>query len=112
MCRCALSFPYALLYDFSEGHDRTEITLPGHQVDLITAVAGASKGPVILVVMTGGPVDISAAKVRSSLIWLSVSQWTMGISLCMMTWNTCLVHHLLQLLMLCSLWAESVSSVP
>ena len=47
----------------SEGHDRTEIGLPGNQTGLIAAVAAASKGPVVLVVMTGGPVDISAAKV-------------------------------------------------
>ena len=45
-----------------EGHDRTTIDLPGVQGKLISAVAEASKDPIVLVVMSGGPVDVSAAK--------------------------------------------------
>lgn len=49
----------------SEGHDRTELTLPGKQLQLLQAVrnATAEKTPFIVVLMAGGPVDISWAKV-------------------------------------------------
>jgi len=50
----------------SEGHDRTDITLPGYQNELIAAVAGNATGPVIVVVMAGGPLDISVPKSLSS----------------------------------------------
>ncbi|KAG9451582.1 hypothetical protein H6P81_011547 [Aristolochia fimbriata] len=42
--------------------DRVDLTLPGYQNTLITSVAKAAKNPVILVVMSGGPVDITFAK--------------------------------------------------
>lgn len=45
-----------------EGLDRTSLLLPGKQQSLITAVAGAAKRPVILVLLTGGPVDITFAQ--------------------------------------------------
>ncbi|TKW00449.1 hypothetical protein SEVIR_8G109400v4 [Setaria viridis] len=45
-----------------EGLDRTSLLLPGKQQSLITAVAAASKRPVILVLLTGGPVDITFAQ--------------------------------------------------
>ncbi|KAG8089609.1 hypothetical protein GUJ93_ZPchr0011g28451 [Zizania palustris] len=45
-----------------EGLDRTSLLLPGMQQSLITAVASAAKRPVILVLLTGGPVDITFAK--------------------------------------------------
>ena len=47
----------------SEGHDRTELTLPGKQLDLIQTISGAISTPLIVVLMSGGPVDISWAKV-------------------------------------------------
>ena len=47
----------------SEGHDRTDLLLPGHQEDLLKQLKTAGK-PMIVVVMSGGPVDISYAKVR------------------------------------------------
>ena len=50
----------------SEGHDRTNVTLPGYQNDLIAAVAGNATGPVIVVVMAGGPLDISVPKSLST----------------------------------------------
>ncbi len=45
----------------SEGTDRVSIALPGSQAALITQVCAASKGPCVVVVMSGGPVDVSAA---------------------------------------------------
>ena len=50
-----------------EGLDRMSLLLPGQQQNLITAVASAAKAkaakrPVILVLLTGGPVDVSFAK--------------------------------------------------
>lgn len=46
----------------AEGLDRTSLLLPGRQAELISAVAKAAKGPVILVLLSGGPVDIAFAQ--------------------------------------------------
>lgn len=46
----------------TEERDRVELTLPGQQEGLIRAVAAAAKRPVILVLLGGGPVDVSFAK--------------------------------------------------
>lgn len=46
----------------AETVDRVGLLLPGHQQDLVSKVAAASKGPTILVLMSGGPVDITFAK--------------------------------------------------
>nr|CAB3491498.1 unnamed protein product [Digitaria exilis] len=46
----------------SEGKDRTSLLLPGMQQSLITAVADAAKRPVILVLLSGGPVDVTFAQ--------------------------------------------------
>lgn len=45
-----------------EDLDRYSLLLPGAQQDLITSVAQAAKKPVILVLLCGGPVDVSFAK--------------------------------------------------
>ncbi|OWM78404.1 hypothetical protein CDL15_Pgr016128 [Punica granatum] len=45
-----------------EGRDRVGLLLPGKQALLVSEVANASKGPVILVIMSGGGVDIQFAK--------------------------------------------------
>lgn len=45
----------------AEFKDRAGLMLPGRQQELISKVAAASKGPVILVLMSGGPVDVSFA---------------------------------------------------
>ncbi|KAJ4844262.1 hypothetical protein Tsubulata_041356, partial [Turnera subulata] len=45
-----------------EGLDRVNLGLPGRQQELVTKVAKASKNPIILVLISGGPVDISFAK--------------------------------------------------
>ena len=58
----------------SEANDRTSLLLPGHQQDLITAVAGAANGrPIVLVIMSAGPLDISFAKNDNriqSILWV------------------------------------------
>ncbi|PIN15598.1 Xylan 1,4-beta-xylosidase [Handroanthus impetiginosus] len=42
--------------------DRSGLLLPGRQQELISRVASASRGPTILVLMCGGPVDVSFAQ--------------------------------------------------
>lgn len=57
----------------TEDHDRVNLTLPGQQQRLVSEVAVASKGPVVLVLMCGGPVDVSFAKDDpriSSILWV------------------------------------------
>ncbi|CAL0300219.1 unnamed protein product [Lupinus luteus] len=46
----------------AETVDRVGLLLPGYQQQLVSKVAAASKGPTILVLMSGGPVDITFAK--------------------------------------------------
>ncbi|PIM99534.1 Xylan 1,4-beta-xylosidase [Handroanthus impetiginosus] len=46
----------------AEFRDRAGLLLPGRQQELISKVAAASKGPTILVLMSGGPIDVSFAK--------------------------------------------------
>nr|XP_008119646.1 PREDICTED: probable beta-D-xylosidase 2 [Anolis carolinensis] len=47
----------------SEGLDRTDLALPGHQLDLLQdAVAWAAGRPVILLLFNAGPLDVSWAK--------------------------------------------------
>ncbi|KAK6121043.1 hypothetical protein DH2020_045214 [Rehmannia glutinosa] len=56
-----------------ESLDRVDITLPGQQKLLISEVANVSKGPVILVIMSGGGMDIQFAKDDpkiSSILWV------------------------------------------
>lgn len=56
-----------------ESLDRVAITLPGQQSLLISTVANVSKGPVILVIMSGGGWDIQFAKDNpkiTSILWV------------------------------------------
>lgn len=46
----------------AESRDRTGLLLPGRQQELVSKVAAASKGPTILVLMSGGPIDVSFAE--------------------------------------------------
>ncbi|XP_058083465.1 probable beta-D-xylosidase 2 [Magnolia sinica] len=46
----------------AESRDRTDLLLPGYQTELINKVADAAAGPVILVILSAGGVDISFAK--------------------------------------------------
>ncbi|KAK2998633.1 hypothetical protein RJ639_023966 [Escallonia herrerae] len=43
----------------AEDLDRQNLSLPGNQEKLVLEVVNAAKGPVILVIMSGGPVDLS-----------------------------------------------------
>ncbi|CAL0300804.1 unnamed protein product [Lupinus luteus] len=57
----------------AEGLDRDNILLPGQQQLLVSEVANASKGPVILVIMSGGGMDVSFAKTNdkiTSILWV------------------------------------------
>ena len=65
----AARHPYAtiLIMGLDQSHeaetrDRPGLLMPGRQQDLFTQVAAASKGPTILVLMSGGPLDITFAK--------------------------------------------------
>lgn len=52
--------------------DRYSLLLPGKQQELITSVAQIAKKPVILVLLSGGPIDITFAKYHpniGSIIW-------------------------------------------
>ncbi|GJN25819.1 hypothetical protein PR202_gb13699 [Eleusine coracana subsp. coracana] len=56
----------------AEGLDRTSLLLPGRQAELISAVAKAAKGPVILVLLSGGPIDVAFAQNDrriSAILW-------------------------------------------
>jgi len=49
----------------SEGHDRTILSWPGVQEEMILKVASCSKGPVVLVVFGGGPIDMTQEKLSN-----------------------------------------------
>ncbi|XP_057516260.1 probable beta-D-xylosidase 2 [Amaranthus tricolor] len=56
----------------AEFRDRAGLLLPGRQQELVSKVAKASKGPIVLVLMSGGPIDVSFAKKDpriSAIIW-------------------------------------------
>jgi hypothetical protein len=46
----------------AETVDRVGLLLPGRQQELVSRVAMASKGPTVLVLMSGEPIDVSFAK--------------------------------------------------
>ena len=54
------------MFYYSEGHDRTEIGLPGNQDKLLQQIKAAisKTTPMIVILMSGGPVDITTAKVQ------------------------------------------------
>ncbi|XVE60465.1 hypothetical protein DITRI_Ditri05aG0130800 [Diplodiscus trichospermus] len=55
-----------------EEHDRVDLVLPPKQQNLISRVARAAKNPVILVILSGGPVDITFTKYDKhigSILW-------------------------------------------
>lgn len=51
----------------AESLDRVDLLLPGYQTQLIQEVADASKGPVVLVILSAGGIDISFAKNNSNI---------------------------------------------
>lgn len=57
----------------AEFQDRVDISLPGQQTFLVQEVTRASKGPVILVIMSGGGMDVQFAKDDpkvTSILWI------------------------------------------
>ncbi|KAJ9699906.1 hypothetical protein PVL29_005656 [Vitis rotundifolia] len=46
----------------TEDKDRVDLLLPGYQTHLVNQIAKATTAPIILVVMCGGPIDISFAR--------------------------------------------------
>ena len=55
-----------------EGQDRINLTLPGQQEKLVYQVSRAAKTPVVLVLLSDGPVDVLFAvndPLISSIIW-------------------------------------------
>ena len=50
-----------------EGLDREDLKLPGFQEKLVMEVSEAAPGPVVLVIMAAGPVDVSFAKNNSKI---------------------------------------------
>ncbi|THF96881.1 hypothetical protein TEA_021291 [Camellia sinensis var. sinensis] len=57
----------------NEGRDRVSLLLPGRQMDLISAVSSANKAAIILILMGGGPIDVSFAKENpeiASILWI------------------------------------------
>ncbi|XP_050212687.1 probable beta-D-xylosidase 7 [Mercurialis annua] len=64
--------------------DRVDLLLPGKQQELIVGVARAAKKPVVLVLLCGGPVDISFAKYDhniGSILWAGYPGEAGGIAL-------------------------------
>ena len=56
--------------DESESHDRTSFELPGHQLQLVRTVAAASRGPLVLVVFSGGMVDLTPVlDLADAVLW-------------------------------------------
>ncbi|CAL5386088.1 unnamed protein product [Camellia sinensis] len=67
-----------------EQFDRQDLLLPGYQQSLITSVANAAKKPVVLVLLCGGPVDVSFAKDDpkiGSILWAGYPGEAGGIAL-------------------------------
>ncbi|CAN1250915.1 Probable beta-D-xylosidase 7 [Linum perenne] len=64
--------------------DRVDLLLPGKQQELITKVARAAKNPVVLVLLSGGPIDVSFAKYNKkigSILWAGYPGQAGGIAL-------------------------------
>ncbi|KAL5560984.1 hypothetical protein UlMin_030731 [Ulmus minor] len=68
----------------AEFKDRAGLLLPGRQQELVTKVAAASKGPVVLVLMSGGPIDVTFAKNDpriSGILWAGYPGQAGGIAI-------------------------------
>ncbi|XP_072987195.1 probable beta-D-xylosidase 6 [Typha latifolia] len=61
------------LTEETEDHDRVSLLLPGKQMDLINRITAVNKKPLVLVLMGGGPIDVSFAKQNpwiASILWI------------------------------------------
>ncbi|VFQ91405.1 unnamed protein product [Cuscuta campestris] len=68
----------------NEGLDRINITLPGKQSTLVSEVSKVSKGPVILVILSGGGMDVSFAidnPAITSILWAGFPGESGGIAI-------------------------------
>ena len=68
----------------SEGHDRTDISLPGMQLALIQQLEKVVHSPLHVVIMSGGGVDLSYVRDSSltgSLIWMGYAGQSGGLAL-------------------------------
>ena len=64
--------------------DRIDLNLPGKQQELVTQVAKAARGPVVLVIMSGGGFDITFAKNDekiTSIMWVGYPGEAGGIAI-------------------------------
>nr|GMD52130.1 probable beta-D-xylosidase 7 [Ipomoea batatas] len=64
--------------------DRTDLILPGKQESLISDIAKVAKKPVVLVLLSGGPIDVSFAKENpkiGSILWIGYPGEMGGIAL-------------------------------
>ncbi|TMW99366.1 hypothetical protein EJD97_002668 [Solanum chilense] len=65
----------------TEDLDRYSLLLPGHQTNLVSALAAVSKKPIILVLTGGGPIDVSFAEKDpriASILWVAYPGETGG----------------------------------
>jgi len=65
----------------TEDLDRVSLLLPGNQTNLILSIAALSKKPLILVLTSGGPIDVSFAENDpriASIIWIGYPGETGG----------------------------------
>lgn len=57
----------------AETKDRDGLLLPGRQQELVLKVAAASRGPTVVILMSGGPIDVSFADNDpriSAILWV------------------------------------------
>ncbi|KAL9242970.1 hypothetical protein vseg_016918 [Gypsophila vaccaria] len=75
----------------AEFRDRAGLLLPGRQQELVSKVAAASKGPTVLVLMSGGPVDVSLAQNDpkvSAIVWAGYPGQAGGQAIADILWGT------------------------
>lgn len=61
------------LTEETEDLDRVSLLLPGKQMQLVNRMASVTKRPLVLVLMGGGPIDVSFAKQNKGIggiIWI------------------------------------------
>lgn len=76
----------------AESRDRVDLYLPGQQPLLVAEIANVSKGPVILVIMSGGGMDITFAKNNdkiSAILWVGYPGQAGGAALADVIFGAC-----------------------
>ncbi|KAJ3680339.1 hypothetical protein LUZ60_016617 [Juncus effusus] len=72
------------LTEETEDLDRTSLLLPGNQMELVNEIGKITKRPLVLVLMGGGPLDVSFAKNNENIgaiIWIGYPGETAGLAL-------------------------------